>query len=80
MSDVKQTAHRLVAEIDEQEVAVIIAEACCRMHRTGGQTAAQALEEIKAYSPAIHEEFTTAARRVMLYIKNQIDRGTIVRD
>jgi len=74
---IKQTAQRLVAEIDEEEVAVIIAESCCGMTRPDGQTASEALASIKEFSPTSHHDFTKAARRVMLYLKNQIDRGNV---
>lgn len=77
MSNAKRAAQRLVAEIDENEVAVIIAEACCNITRLEGQTAIQALEQIKLASPASYHDFRKAARRTLLYIKGQIEKGTI---
>lgn len=79
MSDIKKKAsQKLVAEIDEIEVACIIAETCCGMLRPPGQTAFSALQEIKSYSPQAHKDFTTAAHRVLLYIQNQLQKASSV--
>lgn len=77
MGDIKQTGKRLIAEIDETEVACIIMESCCRMQRPLGTSAEQAMSEIKKVDNVAHDDFQRAARRVMLYLKNQIDRGSI---
>lgn len=75
--DIKKTAQRLMAEIDETEVACIIAETCCGMTRPEGQSAAEALRQIKGHNEAAYIDFTSAARRTLLYIQNQISKGQI---
>lgn len=77
MSDIRKSGQRLIAEIDETEVAAIIAEACIGVRRPEGTTAQYVLDQCAKHMPENAGDFQRAARRVMLYLQNQMAKGTI---
>ena len=66
---------KFIAEIDEAEMAVRIAEAMLKMKRPPGLSAQAALASMP---DGEEENFARAARAAMLYLQECVDNGTEV--
>lgn len=75
-TDPKGRTLALVAEIDGDELALVIAEACIGIKRPLGRSAASCLAELAAKDPVIVAGFRKAAHRGLEYVTACISRGS----
>jgi len=63
---------QVVVEIDQVELAVRIAEVCCKMKRPAGQSAKEAITAIRATHPEAAADFIRCAEVAMEYIAEKM--------
>lgn len=65
-------SEHILVEIDQLELAVRIAEVCCKMKRPVGQSAKDAIAAIRATHPEAADDFIRCAHVAMEYIAEKM--------